>query len=37
MYGVGMLAGGLVLAIMVVPFIISLSREVLYGCPGRTT
>ena len=33
MYGVGMLAGGLVLAIMVVPFIISLSREVLMAVP----
>ena len=33
MYGVGMLAGGLVLAIMVVPFIISLSREVLLAVP----
>jgi phosphate transport system permease protein len=33
MYGVGMLAGGLVLAFMVVPFIISLSREVLLAVP----
>jgi len=33
MYGVGMLAGGLVLAIMVVPFIISISREVLLAVP----
>ena len=33
MYGVGMLAAGLVLAIMVVPFIISLSREVLMAVP----
>jgi phosphate transport system permease protein len=33
MYGVGMLAGGLILAIMVVPFIISLSREVLLAVP----
>ena len=33
MYGVGMLAGGLVLAIMVVPFIISLSREILMAVP----
>ena len=32
-YGVGMLAGGLVLAIMVVPFIISVSREVLLTVP----
>jgi phosphate transport system permease protein len=33
MYGVGMLAGGLVLAIMVLPFIISISREVLLAVP----
>ena len=33
MYGVGMLAGGLVLAIMVAPFIISFSREVLLAVP----
>jgi phosphate transport system permease protein len=33
MYGVGMLAGGLILAIMVVPFIISLSREILMAVP----
>lgn len=33
MYGVGMLAGGLVLAIMVAPFIISFSREVLIAVP----
>jgi len=33
MYGVSMLAGGLVLAIMVVPFIISVSREVLMAVP----
>jgi phosphate transport system permease protein len=33
MYGVGMLAGGLVLAIMVVPFIISFSREILMAVP----
>jgi phosphate transport system permease protein len=33
MYGVGMLAGGLVLAIMIVPFIISLSREMLMAVP----
>ena len=32
-YGVSMLAGGLVLAIMVVPFIISVSREVLLAVP----
>lgn len=34
MYGVGFLAGGLVLAIMVLPFIISVSREVLLAVPG---
>ncbi len=33
-YGVGFLAGGLVLAIMVVPFIISVSREVLLAVPS---
>jgi phosphate transport system permease protein len=33
MYGVGMLAGGLILAIMIVPFIISLSREMLMAVP----
>lgn len=33
MYGVGLLAGGLVLAVMVVPFIISVSREVLLAVP----
>jgi phosphate transport system permease protein len=33
MYGVGMLAAGFVLAIMVVPFVISLSREVLMAVP----
>jgi len=32
-YGVSMLAGGLVLAIMIVPFIISVSREVLMAVP----
>ncbi len=32
-YGVGLLAGGLILAIMVVPFIISVSREVLLAVP----
>lgn len=32
-YGVGMLAGGSVLAIMIVPFIISVSREVLLAVP----
>jgi phosphate transport system permease protein len=33
MYGVGFLAAGLVLAIMVVPFILSVSREVLLAVP----
>ncbi len=32
-YGVGFLAAGLVLAVMVVPFIISVSREVLLAVP----
>jgi phosphate transport system permease protein len=32
-YGVGMLTAGIVLAIMVVPFIISVSREVLLSVP----
>ena len=32
-YGVSMLAGGLVLALMIVPFIISVSREVLMAVP----
>ena len=32
-YGVSMLAGGLILAIMIVPFIISVSREVLLAVP----
>ncbi|HEX2712522.1 MAG TPA: phosphate ABC transporter permease subunit PstC [Candidatus Acidoferrales bacterium] len=32
-YGVGFLAGGVVLAVMVVPFIISVSREVLLAVP----
>ena len=34
MYGVGFLAAGIVLAIMVVPFIISVSREVLLAVPN---
>lgn len=34
-YGVGMLAAGLVLAIMVVPFIIAVSREVLLAVPNE--
>jgi phosphate transport system permease protein len=33
-YGVGMLAAGLILAIMVVPFITAVSREVLLAVPG---
>ena len=33
-YGVGFLAGGLVLAVMIVPFIISVSREVLLVVPA---
>jgi phosphate transport system permease protein len=33
-YGVGMLTAGMVLAIMVVPFIISVSREVLLSVPS---
>ncbi len=33
-YGVGFLAAGVVLAVMVVPFIISVSREVLLAVPG---
>ncbi len=33
-YGVGMLAAGLILAIMVVPFIIVVSREVLLAVPN---
>jgi phosphate transport system permease protein len=32
-YGVGLLAAGLILAIMIVPFIISISREVLLAVP----
>jgi phosphate transport system permease protein len=34
-YGVGLLAAGVLLAIMVVPFIISISREVLLAVPQR--
>jgi len=33
-YGVGMLAAGIILAIMVVPFIIAVSREVLLAVPN---
>ncbi len=33
-YGVGMLAAGLILAMMVVPFIIAVSREVLLAVPN---
>lgn len=34
-YGVGFLTAGLVLAIMIVPFIIGVSREVLLAVPGE--
>ncbi len=33
-YGVGFLTAGIVLAVMIVPFIISVSREVLLAVPG---
>ena len=33
-YGVGMLAAGLILAVMIVPFIIAVSREVLLAVPN---
>jgi phosphate transport system permease protein len=33
-YGVSLLAGGAILAIMILPFIISISREVLLAVPG---
>jgi phosphate transport system permease protein len=33
-YGVSMLAAGVVLAIMIIPFIISISREVILAVPG---
>jgi len=33
-YGIGMLAAGLILAIMVLPYITSVSREVLLAVPG---
>ncbi len=33
MYGVGFLAAGIILAIMIVPFILSISREVLLAVP----
>ena len=33
-YGIGMLAAGLILAIMVVPYITSVSREVMLAVPG---
>jgi phosphate transport system permease protein len=33
MYGVGLLAAGLILSIMIVPFIVSVSREVLLSVP----
>jgi phosphate transport system permease protein len=32
-YGVGLLAAGIILAIMIVPFIVSISREVLMAVP----
>ena len=32
-YGIGILAGGLILAIMIIPFIVSVSREVLLAVP----
>lgn len=34
-YGVGMLAAGIILAIMVVPFVVAVSREVLLAVPTR--
>ncbi len=34
-YGLGFLAAGLVLAIMIVPYIVSVSREVLFGGAAR--
>ena len=34
-YGVSLLAGGLILAIMVLPFIISISREILLSVPNE--
>lgn len=34
MYGVGLLAAGLILAIMIVPFIVSISREALLAVPA---
>jgi phosphate transport system permease protein len=33
-YGIGFLTGGVVLAVMIVPYIISISREVLLAVPG---
>lgn len=33
MYGIGMLAAGVILTIMIIPFIISISREVLMAVP----
>jgi len=33
-YGIGMLAGGIILAIMIVPIITSVSREILRSVPG---
>ncbi len=34
-YGIGFLTGGIVLAVMIVPFIISVSREVLLAVPAE--
>jgi phosphate transport system permease protein len=33
-YGIGFMTGGMVLAVMIVPYIISVSREVLLAVPG---
>jgi phosphate transport system permease protein len=33
-YGIGFLTGGVILAVMIVPYIISVSREVLLAVPG---
>ncbi len=35
MYGVGLLAAGLILAIMILPFIVSISREALLAVPAE--
>jgi len=34
-YGIGLLTAGVVLAVMIVPFIVSVSREVLLAVPGE--